>query len=434
MSKIVEYHGRLRTVPGKSYFVGEKSGEIAYPAGCSLFWSSASDKYYNASVVSNLNKQFNAQIVRCAMTAWSGWSDGYTTNPSKYKAQAETVVEAAIKTGIYVIIDWHCEGDNSGYVSQAKKFFGEMAQKYSEYPHVIYEIWNEPKNQTWDSTIRPYCVQVVEEIRKYDSRNLILCGTQTWSQKVEDAAKNPIPDVNLGYVLHFYSNLHGPWLYQNKAKLGVPVFVSEWGTPGQHANTQGFLDWLDANKVPHVSWSPNNKAEPLSYFDSSSRNYSGPWEEKELTATGKVFLDILTRWNGNKVSSVPSPVPSFRIEAETYKMASTGVRSQPTEDVGGGRNVGWINDRSWMKYEVNLKAGKYRVQYRVASPDGGLLRLDYNAGKNVVGTLNVPNTGGWQKWQTVEHTVQLPAGRYDLGIYAIQGRWNLNWFLLTKLA
>jgi hypothetical protein len=87
-----------------------------------------------------------------------------------------------------------------------------------------------------------------------------------------------------------------------------------------------------------------------------------------------------------------------------------------------------------MKYEVNLKAGKYRVQYRVASPDGGLLRLDYNAGKNVVGTLNVPNTGGWQKWQTVEHTVQLPDGRYDLGIYALQGRWNLNWFMLTKLA
>ena len=239
---IVDYHGRMQTVPGKNFFVGKKSKEIVYPSGPSLFWSSASSSYYNSEMVTNVKKQFNVGIIRIAMTSWSGWSDGYIQNTDKYKNQAITVADACIKEGIYCILDWHCEGDNSGYVEQAKQFFGEMARKYRGVPNVIFEIWNEPTNQTWDNSIKPYCVKVIDEIRKYDKEVLILCGTQTWSQKVEDASKNPINDTNVAYVLHFYSNLHGPWLYKNKATLGVPIFVSEWGTPGEHQNTYGFLE------------------------------------------------------------------------------------------------------------------------------------------------------------------------------------------------
>lgn len=442
---LVEYHGRMRTVPGQSYFIGEKSKEPVYPAGTSLFWSSASSRYYNASTIKGLHDQFNAQIVRVAMTAWSGWSDGYTTNPSKYVNHVIPVVDAAIKEGMYVIIDWHCEGDNSGYVEQAKTFFREMAQKYCAYPNVIYEIWNEPTKQSWNQFIRPYCVAVIEEIRKWDPNNLILCGTETWSQKVEDAAKNPIPDPNVGYVLHFYSNLHGPGLYQNKAKLGVPVFVSEWGTPGQHPNTEGFVKWLEANKVPHVSWALNNKAEPLSYLEPSTTDIAGPWNDRQLTSTGKIFLDLIQNWKGNKIPSVPSPNPSvpfpspsvpsvqIRVEAEQFKQSSSGVKSQPTEDIGGGFNLGWIVDRSWMTYGVRLVTGKYRVEYRVASVEGGSLRIDSNAGKTVYGQMVVPKTGGWQKWTTISHKIEVKRDTNSFGIFALKGGWNLNWILFTKM-
>lgn len=435
---MIDFHGRLQTVKGKNYFIGEKSKEIVYPAGCSLFWSSASGNYYNESVVKNLKTQFNCQIIRCAMTAWSGWSDGYIQNPEKYKQQAINIAEAAIKNGIYCIIDWHCEGDNSPYLNQAKTFFAEMAKRYSGIPNIIYEIWNEPKEQTWNTTIRPYCVEVIKEIRKYDSKNLVLCGTQTWSQKVEDAAKNPIDDPNIAYVLHFYSNLHGSWLYQNKANLGVPVFVSEWGTPGQHPNTKGFLDWLENNKVPHCSWAINNKAEPLSYFTPNSKNFTGTWDTNELTDTGKIFLDVLRNWKGNQISIPPTPTPtppeekSITIEAENFQSCSSGVKTENSSE--GGKNVGWINDRSWMIYRCDLKKGKYRVEYRVASPNnGGQLRIDTNQGKTVFGTIQIPDTRGWQKWTTISHNVELSTDLKSFGIFAIRGKWNLNWIKFTQV-
>jgi endoglucanase len=467
MSNLVDYHGHLQTVQGKNYFIGKKSGEIVYPAGISLFWSSASSRYYNAQMVSNAKKQFNLGIIRIAMTAWSEWSDGYVQNPAKYVAHVLPVADSCIKEGIYCIIDWHCEGDNSPYVNQAKTFFADMAKRYSGVPNIIYEIWNEPKQQNWNQVIRPYCVQVIEEIRKYDKQALILCGTETWSQKVEDAAKNPIQDPNVAYVLHFYSNLHGPWLYRNKASLGVPVFVSEWGTPGEHANTKGFLDWLETNKVPHCSWALNNKAEPLSYIQSTSTDFTGPWDEKtELTDTGRIFLDVLKNWKGNKIPAssnpassnpassnpassnpassnpapsnpvrppTPSPTIQIQVEAEKFSKSSPEVKTQTTEDVGGGLNVGWITNRSWMTYVIRVLAGKYKVEYRVSSPTGGQLRIDTNAGRTIFGVLDIPITGGWQKWVTISHEITVSRDISGFGIFALKGGWNINWIRFTKI-
>jgi hypothetical protein len=50
----------------------------------------------------------------------------------------------------------------------------------------------------------------------------------------------------------------------------------------------------------------------------------------------------------------------------------------------------------------------------------------------VLGTLNVPATGGWQSWTTISHTVNVNAGTYNLGVYAQAGGWNLNWIRITR--
>lgn len=422
MANIVELHGRLRTVPGKSTFIGEKSQQTLAPAGVSLFWSSAAERYYNRDAVRHLRDQFNAQIVRAAMTAWSSWSTGYIQDPARYKQHAITIADAAIEFGIYAIIDWHCEGDNSGYVEQAKTFFSEMAQKYKNYPNIIYEIWNEPKDQTWNDKIRPYCVEVVRAIREHDPLNLILCGTQTWSQKVEDAAKNPIPDPNLAYVLHFYSNLHGPWLYQNKHKLGVPVFVSEWGTPGEHANTKGFVDWLQKESVPHCSWAANNKNEPLSYFVPGSTNFRGPWNlQTELTPTGKIFLELLKNWKPTLPPALPpAPTPNQlldQVEAESYKSCSPGITAI----------VQFTKRRLWTTYDVSLpKTQTYRFQFRVRSSRGSSFRLDMNAGKTILATLQIPQSS---EWVNVECSVALNASTIRLGIFSLDDQsWELDSF------
>ncbi len=123
------------------------------------------------------------------------------------------------------------------------------------------------------------------------------------------------------------------------------------------------------------------------------------------------------------------------VQAEDYTNMS-GVQTENTFDVGGGINVGWIDAGDWMAYsglEIQ-SAGNYRISYRVASPySSGVLSADLNAGSTVLGTLNIPNTGGWQNWTTISHTVNLSAGIYDFGIYAAGGGWNINWWSIESV-
>lgn len=128
----------------------------------------------------------------------------------------------------------------------------------------------------------------------------------------------------------------------------------------------------------------------------------------------------------------PAPTWSRQIEAEAFS-AQAGVQTEACSE--GGQNVGWIDTGDWMAYNsISFPtSGSYRVEYRVASTGGGALSLDLNAGSVQLGQLGVPNTGGWQNWTTVSHTVNINAGTYNVGVYAQQGGWNLNWIKFTKL-
>lgn len=118
-----------------------------------------------------------------------------------------------------------------------------------------------------------------------------------------------------------------------------------------------------------------------------------------------------------------------RIEAENYT-AMSGIQTESTADTGGGLNVGWVDAGDWLNYQVTLPvAGDYEVRYRVASNDGdgGVLNLEANSGQTFYGSLTVPNTGGWQSWQTLSHMATLPAGEQTLGLGVPNGGVNINW-------
>lgn len=125
----------------------------------------------------------------------------------------------------------------------------------------------------------------------------------------------------------------------------------------------------------------------------------------------------------------------LKIQAEDYAVMS-GVQTEPTSDIDGGLNIGWIDTGDWLAYkDVQIpESGTYRIEYRVASySGGGRLSLDKDAGQIVLGVLDIPKTGGWQNWTTIHHEVELPAGTYQLGIYAARGGWNINWFRIVKI-
>jgi len=124
---------------------------------------------------------------------------------------------------------------------------------------------------------------------------------------------------------------------------------------------------------------------------------------------------------------------STKIEAESY-ISMAGVQTETTTDAGGGLNVGWIDAGDWMAYNITIPTtGTYRVIYRVASPNAGkTLRLEKDAGATQLGTVTVPNTGGWQTWTNVAINVTLPAGTYSIGLATATGGFNLNYFTVTN--
>ncbi|MVT09220.1 carbohydrate-binding protein [Chitinophaga tropicalis] len=136
-------------------------------------------------------------------------------------------------------------------------------------------------------------------------------------------------------------------------------------------------------------------------------------------------INYLTFSNGTE-GPVGKTIPGL-IQAEDYDDMN-GIGKEGTADTGGGENIGWVQAGDWLDYHVNVSAaGTYTVSFRVASaPGGGPLEL--RSGNNILASVPVNATGGWQSWTTLTTDADLPAGPQVLRIYAAGADFNLNWF------
>lgn len=141
----------------------------------------------------------------------------------------------------------------------------------------------------------------------------------------------------------------------------------------------------------------------------------------------------------------PWAVPGL-IEAEHYDEGGNGVAYSDTTlgnaggylrsdnvdlwvstDTGGGYMVGTTKTGEWLEYSVNVAGtGSYTINLRVAAVDDGKLARVLLDGSDLTGAIAIPNTGGWQTWQTVGKSVNLNAGPHVLRVQVDNGSFNLN--------
>ena len=50
-----------------------------------------------------------------------------------------------------------------------------------------------------------------------------------------------------------------------------------------------------------------------------------------------------------------------------------------------------------------------------------------------LGTIQIPDTGGWYNWQTVSQTVFIDEGTFDFGISATVGGWNIDFWSIQAV-
>ena len=130
---------------------------------------------------------------------------------------------------------------------------------------------------------------------------------------------------------------------------------------------------------------------------------------------------------------VPILLPA-RIEAEDYTLMS-GVRTENAwgDPEGGGQHVGWIDKGDWIEYRFVVPTeGEYHLKLRVASQvNGGTIQIMDQKGR-VLARVAVPNTGGWQKWQTISSVIRLSRGLQTVRLQSpSEPIWNINWWELS---
>ena len=167
--------------------------------------------------------------------------------------------------------------------------------------------------------------------------------------------------------------------------------------------------------------------EAVLYWDNDFRGRSLTVRGDDDCLANEGFNDQLSSLRVRPAGGDGGGGNALRREAEQY-VDMSGVQLEPCSE--GGQNVAYIDQGDWMAYGAFRfpQSGTYEFEYRVASPGGGALSADLNAGEVVLGEVGIPATGGWQNWTTVRQTVSVNAGTYNFGIYARQSGWNINWW------
>ena len=283
------------------------------------------ETFLNKTAFQNLRDEWGVNMVRLVSYVTQG---GYTQgSKDKLDKHIQEGISNLTDLGMYAIIDWHVHAENPNDTkSQAIEFFDMYSKMYKDQSNIIYEICNEPTGTPWNQ-IRPYAVDVVNTIRANDPDAIIVVGTNTWSQDVDEVATNggKLDDPNVMYTIHFYSGSHGESLREKvrtALKAGTPVFCTEFGVCDASGNggfdleeADRWIDFFEENGISYCCWSFSKKNESASMLSPECNKVNG-FTNADLGATGAWLINTYRSRGGE------TPAPSVS--------ATPGVSDTPT--------------------------------------------------------------------------------------------------------
>ena len=122
-------------------------------------------------------------------------------------------------------------------------------------------------------------------------------------------------------------------------------------------------------------------------------------------------------------------------DSDAVNTAGSAYRLSTAVDIANsseGLFVTSIENGEWLAYDVDIQYNNtYRLEARVASDinDG---RFHITIGEDTVAIVDVPNTGGLNRWSSVFiHNIELTSGNQEMRIVAENGGYNLNDVMFT---
>lgn len=219
---------------------------------------------------------------------------GWLNHSEELKPIIETLVEKCTANDMYVLLDWHSyhtrEGDAAQYQTQQEDFFEYFSGKYANYDNILYELHNEPYQNTAEELF-PSIKSCAEIIRNNNADAIIVSGYGTWS----DGGN---PGVELNNIVNVQNNLDifiSPHFYVADENIdylnvlmeaNVPIFVTEWGNAklsGDDGTNDGMaykmFKTLYDNKISNSlwKWTYQNMSTSVLIVDPYLEKYAYPY-------------------------------------------------------------------------------------------------------------------------------------------------------------
>ena len=275
------------------------------------------------------------------------------------------------------------------------------------------------------------------EVEDYQDYNDSTSGNTGGEYRDDDVDLGVSGDVGGGYTVGWTDE--GEWLTYD-------VDIPEDGTYQVVARVASNLD---ASHSLDVSIDGQSTTVDFGTTDGWQSWEDAVGDELELTA-GSHELRLDMGGSGFNVNYIDLITPEdIRVEAEDYRDDRFGfdqtfsdsnyenqgggyrdrpVDIEPTSDISGGFNVGWIEAGEWITYEVDIPYdGNYQVVGRVASDIDTSHSLDISIDGQYT-NLGFGNTGGWQSWTDVMgDELYLTAGTHEMRLDMNTSGFNLNY-------
>jgi type 1 glutamine amidotransferase len=260
------------------------------------------------------------------------------------------------------------------------------------------------------------------------------------------------------YSWPFYGTLVGAWFDSHPAIQPALVRVEDH----DHPATAHFGDtWQHTDELYNYRTNPRSTAHVLATLDESTYSggtmgadhpiswcktvgsgrsfYTGLGHTQETYARAEFRTHLLggIRYAAGVAPadcSVAGPQPGARVEAESFTSQS-GIQVVADPGAHGGNRVGYVEPGDWIGFAGVDVAGATGFTARVASGGpGGTVQVRAGSPTGpVLGSVTVPNTGGYGTWVDVSTSLTAGSGPLHLVFTGSGGGlFDVDDFALTR--
>jgi hypothetical protein len=218
---------------------------------------------------------WKANVVRIALNQ-DYWLEG---GGASYQQTVLQAVEWAKQAGMDVILDlhWSDKGQlGSSSIGQQKMadansilFWQGVAAAYKQDGRVLFELYNEPHDITWDVWLNggnagdftaAGMQQLYDAVRSTGAQNIVIAGGLNWAYDLSGVATHPIQGQGIMYATHPYdqnnwkppSSWDANWGYLTAT---YPVIITEFGSfDCSTSYASQLIDYADAHGASWTAW------------------------------------------------------------------------------------------------------------------------------------------------------------------------------------